>query len=73
MSNIYYVSAIGSLIFAMMGTRPDLTYDSMVSRYRHNFVKNRWNVVSSYMHNLGKDSWNAVKWIFFISKRKLWY
>ncbi|CAL0327637.1 unnamed protein product [Lupinus luteus] len=50
MSHIPYASAVGSLMYAMVCTRPDLAYAvSMVSRY---------------MHNPGKDHWSAVKWIF---------
>jgi len=50
MSHVPYANAIGSLMYAMICTRPDLAYAvSMVSRY---------------MHNPGKKHWNAVKWIF---------
>ena len=50
MSYVPYANAIGSLMYAMICTRPDLAYVvSMVSRY---------------MHNPGKKHWNAVKWIF---------
>lgn len=50
MSNVPYSSAVGSLMYAMVCTRPDLAYAvSMVSRY---------------MHNPGKVHWDAVKWIF---------
>ena len=50
MSHVPYASAIGSLMYAMICTRPDLAHAvSMVSRY---------------MHNPGKDHWSAVKWIF---------
>ncbi|CAL0303421.1 unnamed protein product [Lupinus luteus] len=37
MSHIPYVSVVGSLMYAMVCTRPDLAYVvSMVSRYMHN-------------------------------------
>lgn len=50
MSNIPYSSAVGSLMYVMVCTRPDLTYAvSMVSRY---------------MHNPGKYHLDVVKWIF---------
>ena len=50
MSHVPYANAIGSLMYAMICTRPDLAYVvSMVSRY---------------MHNPGKKHWSAVKWIF---------
>jgi len=50
MSHVPYANAIGSLMYAMICTRPDLAYAvSMVSRY---------------MHNSGKKHWSVVKWIF---------
>ena len=49
MSNIPYSSAVGSLMYAMVCTRPDLSHAV--------------SVVSRYMHNPGKDHWEAVKWI----------
>ncbi|XP_059294597.1 secreted RxLR effector protein 161-like [Lycium ferocissimum] len=49
MYTIPYTSAVGSLMYVMVCTRPDLAFAlSMVSRY---------------MYNSGKDHWNAVKWI----------
>ena len=48
-SHIPYSSAVGSLIYAMVCTRPDLSY--VVS------------VISRFMHNPGKNHWNGVKWI----------
>ena len=50
MSHVPYASAIGSLMYAMICTRPDLAH--VVS------------MVSWCMHNPGKDHWSAVKWIF---------
>ena len=47
MSHVPYSSAIQSLMYAMVCTRPDLAY--IVS------------VVSRYMHSLGKDHWEAIK------------
>ena len=49
MSNVPYSSAVGSLMYAMVCTRPDLSHVM--------------SVVSRYMHNPGKDHWEAVKWI----------
>lgn len=50
MAKVPYSSAVGSLMYAMICTRPDLSYAvSMVSRY---------------MANPGKEHWAAVKWIF---------
>nr|GEW86558.1 retrovirus-related Pol polyprotein from transposon TNT 1-94 [Tanacetum cinerariifolium] len=49
MSRVPYSSAVGSLMYAMVCTRPDLAH--VVS------------VVSRYIHNLGKMHWEAVKCI----------
>ena len=49
MSKVPYASAVGSLMYAMVCTRPDISQAvSMVSRY---------------MHSPGKEHWQAVKWI----------
>ena len=49
MSHVPYASAVGSLMYAMVCTRPDLSQAvSMVSRY---------------MHDPGQGHWEAVKWI----------
>ena len=49
MARVPYASVVGSLMYAMVCTRPDISQAvSMVSRY---------------MHNLGKNHWLAVKWI----------
>nr|GEV86095.1 retrovirus-related Pol polyprotein from transposon TNT 1-94 [Tanacetum cinerariifolium] len=47
MSRVPYSSAVGSLMYAMVCTRPDLAYAV--------------SVVSRYMHNPGKMHWEAVK------------
>ena len=49
MSNVAHFSVVGSLMYAMVCTRPDLSHGV--------------SVVSRYMHNPGKDHWEAVKWI----------
>lgn len=49
MSKIPYQSAVGSLMYSMVCTRPDLAHAV--------------SVVSRYMHNPGKQHWLAVKWI----------
>ncbi len=49
MSNIPYASAVGSLMYAMVCTRPDLSHAV--------------SVVSRYMQNPGKEHWEGVKWI----------
>ena len=48
MTHVSYASAVGSLIYATVCTRPDLTVVSMVSRY---------------MHDLSRGHWVAIKWI----------
>lgn len=47
MSNVPYSSTVGSLMYAMVCTRPDLSH--------------ALSVVRRYMHNPGKDHWEAVK------------
>eukprot|EP00253_Pinus_taeda_P028006 PITA_28006 len=49
MSKIPYASAVGSLMYAMVCTRPDIAYSM--------------GVVSRFLSNLGKQHWQAVKWI----------
>nr|GEW90171.1 retrovirus-related Pol polyprotein from transposon TNT 1-94 [Tanacetum cinerariifolium] len=49
MPRVPYSSAVGSLMYAMVCTRPDLAYAV--------------SVVSRYMHNPGKIHWEAVKCI----------
>eukprot|EP00253_Pinus_taeda_P034959 PITA_34959 len=49
MSKVPYASAVGSLMYAMVCTRPDIAHAV--------------GVVSGYMNNPGKEHWMAVKWI----------
>lgn len=57
MNSIPYASGVGSLMYAMVCTRPDLAYAvSMVSRF---------------IANPGKDHWQALKWIFRYLKGSL--
>ena len=49
MMKIPYASTVGSLMYAMVCTRPDIGYAI--------------GVVSRFMSNPGKEHWNAVKWI----------
>ena len=49
MSKILYASAIGSLMHAMVCTRPDIGHSV--------------GVVSRFMSDPGKIHWEAVKWI----------
>ena len=50
MSRVPYSSAVGSLMYAMVCSRPDLSY--------------AMSLVSRYMSNPGKEHWRAVQWIF---------
>ena len=50
MSRVPYSSVVGSLMYAMVCSRPDLSY--------------AMSLVSRYMANLGKEHWKAVQWIF---------
>jgi len=46
MSYIPYASAVGSLMYAMLYTRPDLSQIiSIVSRYMHDPCKGHWEAV----------------------------
>ena len=49
MAKVLYCSAVGSLMYAMICTRPDIAYAV--------------GVVSRYMSNPGKKHWEAVKGI----------
>ena len=49
MKKVPYASAVGSLMYAMVCTRPDIAHAV--------------GVVSRYLSNPGKEHWNAVKWI----------
>jgi hypothetical protein len=48
MSRVPYLSAVGSLMYAMVCTRPDIAHTV--------------GVVSRYMNNPSKEHWEAVKW-----------
>ncbi|GJX45582.1 retrotransposon protein, putative, ty1-copia subclass [Tanacetum coccineum] len=49
MSKVPYANAVGSLMYLMVCTRPDIAYEV--------------SVVSRYLANTGKNHWEAVKWI----------
>ena len=49
MSKVPYASTFGSLMYAMVCTRPDIAHAV--------------GVVSRYMNNPGKEHWMVVKWI----------
>ena len=48
-SNAYCASVVGSLMYAMVCTRPNIAHAV--------------GVVSRYMSHLGIEHWNVVKWI----------
>jgi ATP-binding cassette subfamily B (MDR/TAP) protein 1 len=50
-----YSSVVGSLMYAMVCSRPDL-YHAL-------------SVVSRYMGNLGKEHWKLVQWVFQVAIR----
>ncbi|PKI50103.1 hypothetical protein CRG98_029499 [Punica granatum] len=50
MEKTHYASAVGSIMYAMVCTKPDIAH--------------AWGVVSRYMSNPGKQHWEAIKWIF---------
>lgn len=50
MQRVPYASAVGSLMYAMVCTRPDIAHAV--------------GVVSRFLSNPGKEHWIAVKWIF---------
>lgn len=49
MNGVPYQSAVGSLMYAMIGTRPDLAYPV--------------GLVSRFMSNPVPEHWSAVKWV----------
>ena len=49
MSRVPYASAVGSLMYAMVCTRPDIAHAV--------------GVVSRFLSNPGREHWDAVKWI----------
>ncbi|KAM6585079.1 hypothetical protein CsatB_012081 [Cannabis sativa] len=49
MSEVPYSSAVGSVMYLMVSTRPDLAYAI--------------SVLSKYMANPGKQHWEAMKWL----------
>jgi hypothetical protein len=49
MSRVPYANAVGSLMYAMVSTRPNISHAV--------------GVVSRYMENPGKEHWEVVKWV----------
>ena len=53
MRNIPYASAVGSLMYAMLCTRPDICYSvGMVSRYQSNPGRDHWTAVKNILKYL---------------------
>ena len=59
MSKVPYASTIGSLMYAMVCTRPDIVHAV--------------GVVSRFISRLGKQHWKAVKWILRCSSNTCLY
>ena len=57
MSKVPYSNAVGSLMYAMVCTRPDISHAV--------------GTVSRYMHNPEKEHWQALKWILRYIKKTL--
>jgi hypothetical protein len=55
MSRILFVSAIGSIIYAMISTRPDISYAHIVT--------------NRYQSDPGESHWTAVKNVFKYLRR----
>ena len=49
MSKVPYALVIGSLMYAMVCTRPDIAH--------------AMEVMNRYMSRIGKHNWEAIKWI----------
>ena len=49
MALVPYASAVGSLMYVMVSTRPNIAHGV--------------GVVSRYIANPGKEHWEAVKWL----------
>ena len=49
MARVPYASAVGSLMFVMVCTKPD--------------ISQAMSMISRYIHNPGKNHWLTVKWI----------
>ena len=60
MSWVPYASTVGSIMYAVTCTRPDVAYSlSIMSRYQSDMGKNHWKVVKTilkYLRNT-KDQW----------------
>ncbi|XP_062085667.1 secreted RxLR effector protein 161-like [Humulus lupulus] len=57
MENVPYAEAIGSVMYAMISTKPDLAFGV--------------SVLSRYMSNLGEEHWKGLKWLLRYIKTTL--
>ena len=56
MSNIPYASAIGSIMYAMLCTRPDVSYAlSIMSRYQSDLGESHWTAVKNILKYLRRS------------------
>ncbi|TYK22912.1 gag/pol protein [Cucumis melo var. makuwa] len=61
MSNIPYASAVGSLMYAMLCTRPDICYSvGIVSRYQSNPGRDHWTVIFKLIKDARKSTSGSV-------------
>ncbi|CDO69616.1 hypothetical protein BN946_scf184851.g4 [Trametes cinnabarina] len=60
MSNVSYREAVGSLMYAVMGTRPDIAFAV--------------TTLSQFMQNPGRTHWEAIKHVirYLVGTRELW-
>ena len=50
MSKVPYASAVGSIMYAMICTRPDVSYAlSVASRYQNNLGESHWTLVKTIL------------------------
>ncbi|GJX52596.1 hypothetical protein Tco_0280965 [Tanacetum coccineum] len=63
MSQVPYASTVGSIMYAMTCTRPDVSFAlSMVSRHQQNSGEGHWTVVKNILKGMfGRSEWNAKK------------
>ena len=53
MANIPYQSAVGSLMYLMLATRPDITYAiGVVSKFNSNYGRQHWQAIKRIFHYL---------------------
>ncbi|GJU61348.1 putative RNA-directed DNA polymerase [Tanacetum coccineum] len=72
MSQVLYASAIGSIMYAMMYTRSDVSFAlSMVSQHQQNPGEGHWTAVKNifkYLRNTKDMFWLMSGWIFLLNE-----